>query len=154
MTLGPLEYLMVAFEGNRFSGEILSALRDAQEKGVIRVIDLILIKKDEQGNVMAFELSELSEEEARPFGFLAGGLMSIFEPDDVELTATEMPNNSAAGLLLIEDTWAIPLKEAIIKAGAVARTGGLVAYEVQKAIEAEIEAEAAEKNKSAAKAAE
>ena len=146
MTLGPLEYLMVAFEGNRFSGEVLTALHDAQEKGIIRVIDLIVLKKDEQGNLMALELSELSVEEARPFGFLAGNLMSIFEPEDVELTAKEMPNNSAAALLLVEDTWAIPLKEAILRAGAVARTGGLLAYEVQQAIEAEMEAEAAQKS--------
>jgi Family of unknown function (DUF6325) len=152
MTLGPLEYLLVAFEGNNFSGEVLDALHNAQEKGTIRVIDMLLLKKDEQGNLSAFELSELSEEEARPFGFLAGSLMSIFEPDDVELTAAAMPNNSAAGLLLIEDTWAIPLKEAILHAGAVARTGGLLAYEVQKAIEAEVEA--AEKKQAAVKAAE
>ncbi|HYX49847.1 MAG TPA: DUF6325 family protein [Ktedonobacteraceae bacterium] len=152
MTLGPLEYLLVAFEGNNFSGEVLDALHNAQDKGTIRVIDMLLLKKDEQGNLSAFELSELSEEEARPFGFLAGSLMSIFEPDDVELTAAAMPNNSAAGLLLIEDTWAIPLKEAILHAGAVARTGGLLAYEVQQAIEAEVEA--AEKDKSAVKAAE
>ena len=154
MTLGPLEYVMVAFEGNRFSGEIITALRDAQEKGIIWVIDMLVIKKDEQGNVMALELSDLNEEEARPFGFLAGGLLSIFEPDDVEATAEQMPNNSAAGLLLIEDTWAIPLKEAILNAGAVARTGGLVAPEVVQAIEAEIEAEAAAKNQSAVKTAE
>ncbi len=144
MTLGPLEYVMVAFEGNRFSGQIITALRDAQEKGIIRVIDLLVIKKDEQGNVMALELSDLSEEEARPFSFLAGGLLSIFEPDDVEATAEQMPNNSAAGLLmLIEDTWAIPLKEAILNAGAVARAGGLVAPELVESIEAEIAAEAA-----------
>ena len=61
MTLGPLEYLIVAFEGNRFSGEILTALHDAQEKGIIRVIDLLVIKKDEQGNVMALELNTLKE---------------------------------------------------------------------------------------------
>ena len=154
MTLGPLEYLMVAFEGNRFSGQILSELRAAQEKGIIRVIDLLVIKKDEQGNVMALELSDLSEEEARPFGFLAGGLHNIFEPDDVEVTASQMPNNSAAGLMLIEDTWAIPLKQALLNAGAVARTGGLVAPELVQAIEAEIEAEAAAKNQAAVKAAE
>jgi len=154
MTLGPLEYVMVAFEGNRFSGEIITALHNAQEKGIIRVIDMLMIKKDEQGNVMALELSELSEEEARPFGFLAGGLLSIFEPDDVVATAEKMTNNSAAGLLLIEDTWAIPLKEAILSAGAVARDGGLIAYEVQQAIEAEIEAQAAEKQQSSVKAAE
>lgn len=154
MTLGPLEYLMVAFEGNRFTGEIISELRAAQEKGIIRVIDLLVIKKDEQGNVMALELSDLSEEEARPFGFLAGKLLDIFEPDDVEVTASQMPNNSAAGLLLIEDTWAIPLKQALLNAGAVARTGGLVAPEVVQSIEAQIAAQAAEKNQAASKAAE
>ena len=154
MTLGPLEYVMVAIEGNRFSGQILAELRAAQEKGIIRVIDLLVIKKDEQGNVMVLELSDLSEEEGRPFGFLAGNILSIFEPDDVEATAEQMPNNSAAGLLLIEDTWAIPLKEAILNAGAVARTGGLVALEVVQAIEAEIAAQAAEKNQVAVKAAE
>jgi Family of unknown function (DUF6325) len=154
MTLGPLEYVLIGFEGNRFSGQILSELRAAQEKGIIRVIDLLVIKKDEQGNVMALELSDLSEEEARPFGFLAGGMLSIFEPDDVEVTASQMPNNSAAGLMLIEDTWAIPLKQAILNAGAVARAGGLVAPEVVQSIEAEIAAEAAEKNQAAAKAAE
>ena len=154
MTLGPLEYLMVAFEGNRFTGQIISELRAAQEKGIIRVIDLLVIKKDEQGNVMALELSDLSEEEARPFGFLAGGLHNIFEPDDVEVTASQMPNNSAAGLMLIEDTWAIPLKEALLNAGAIARTGGLVAPELVQAIEAEIEAEAAAKNQAAVKASE
>jgi Family of unknown function (DUF6325) len=153
MTLGPLEYLMVAFAGNRFSGQILSELRAAEEKGIIRVIDLLVIKKDEQGNVTAQELSDLDEEEARPFGFLAGKLLNIFEPDDVEVTASQMPNNSAAGLLLIEDTWAIPLKEALLNAGALARTGGMVAPEVVQSIEAEIAAEAAAKNQAAAKAA-
>jgi hypothetical protein len=145
---------MVAFEGNRFSGQILSELRAAQEKGIIRVIDLLVIKKDEQGGVMALELSDLSEEEARPFGFLAGDLLSIFEPDDVEATASQIPNNSAAGLLLIEHTWAVPLKEAILNAGAVARAGGLVAPAVVEMIEAEIAAESAEKNQAATKAAE
>ena len=154
MTLGPLEYVMVAFEGNRFDGQIISALRDVHEKGIIRVIDLVLIKKDEQGNVTATEMTELSEEEAGPFGFLAGNLLNVFEPDDVEATASQMPNNSAAGLVLYEDTWAVPLKEAIIKAGAVATTGGMVAPEVVQSIEEEIEAEAAEKQQAAVKAAE
>ncbi len=153
MTLGPLEYILVAFEGNRFSGQILTELQAAQEKGIIRVIDLLVIKKDEQGNVMVLELSDLDEEEARPFGFLAGKLLDIFEPDDVEVIVNEIPNNSAAGLLLIEDTWAIPLKQAILNAGAVASTGGLVAPGVVQSIEAEIEVEAAEKNQAMAKVA-
>src|SRR5690348_17319748 len=60
MTLGPLEYLVVGFEGNRFTGKILAELRAAQEKGIIRVIDLAVIRKDEQGNVAALELSDLN----------------------------------------------------------------------------------------------
>src|SRR5881392_2417167 len=59
MTLGPLEYLVVGFEGNRFTGQILAELRAASEKGIIRVVDLCVIKKDDQGNVTALELSEL-----------------------------------------------------------------------------------------------
>ncbi|MFL5666406.1 MAG: DUF6325 family protein [Ktedonobacteraceae bacterium] len=152
MALGPLEYLVVGFEGNQFTGQILTELRAAQEKGLIRVIDLLVIKKNEQGDVTALELSELSEEEARPFGFLAGKLLNIFEPEDVEETASQLPNNSAAGLLLFEHTWAIPLKQAILNAGAVAKAGGLVATEVVRSIEAEIVAEAAEKNQAALKA--
>jgi Family of unknown function (DUF6325) len=152
MALGPLEYVLVGFEGNRFSGQILSELRAAQEKGIIRIIDLLLIKKDERGKTTVQELSDLSEGEARPFGFLAGKLLSVFDPDDVEVVAGQMPNNSAAGLLLFEDTWAVPLRQAILNAGAVSRAGGLVAPQVVQMIEAEIAAGAAEKQQAGVKA--
>ncbi len=64
MTLGPLEYLVVGFEGNRFTGQILSELRAARDKGIIRIIDLLLIMKDENGDITAMEMSDLSSEEA------------------------------------------------------------------------------------------
>ena len=140
MTLGPLEYLIVAFEGNRFSGEILSALHDAQEKGIIRVVDLFVIKKDKQGNVTALELSGLSGEEAAELGPLAGDLMGLLAPEDIEQVAAGIPNNSAAGLLLFEHTWAIGLKEAIKNAGGVAIAGGFVAPDVLQALEEDLEA--------------
>ncbi len=62
MVLGPLEYLVVGFEKYRFTGQILAELRAAQEKGIIRVVDLCVIQKDEQGNVTQRELSDLSGE--------------------------------------------------------------------------------------------
>ena len=62
MTLGPLEYLVVGFEGNRFTGQILSELRAAQEKGIIRVVDLLLLTKDESGNLAAVEMCDMSGE--------------------------------------------------------------------------------------------
>ena len=132
MTLGPLEYLVVGFEGTQFTGQILAELRAARDKGIIRVVDLFAIKKDDQGNVTALELSDLSDEEATELGPLAGDLMGLFAPEDIEQAAASIPNNGAAGLLLFEHTWAIGLKEAIKNAGGVAIAGGFVAPDVLK----------------------
>ena len=140
MTLGPLEYLVVGFEGNRFTGEILAELRAATEKGIIRVIDLALIKKDEEGNVTSLELSDLSSEQAAELGPIAGDILGLFAPEDIEKVASDLPNNSAAGLLLFEHTWAIGLKEAIKRAGGIAMAGGFVAPEVLQELEKDIEA--------------
>jgi Family of unknown function (DUF6325) len=139
MTLGPLEYLVVGFEGNRFTGQILSELRAAREKGIIRIVDLCVIKKDDQGNVMGLELSDLSGEEAAELGPLAGDLLRLFAQEDIEQAAANIPNNSAAGLLLIEQTWAIGLRDAIKNAGGVSVAGGLVLPDVLQELEEELE---------------
>ena len=140
MTLGPLEYLVVGFEGNRFTGQILAELRAAQDKGIIRVIDLFAIKKDEQGTVTELALSDVSPEVATELGPLASDLMGLFAQEDLEQVAADLPNNSAAGLLLFEHTWAIGLKEAIKNAGGIAVTGGFVAPDVLQELEQDLEA--------------
>ena len=140
MTLGPLEYLVVGFEGNRFTSQILAELRAAQEKGIICVIDLFVIKKDEQGNVSELALSDVSPEVATELGPLAGDLMGLFAQEDIEQVAADPPNNSASGLLLFEHTWAIDLKEAIKNAGGIAVTGEFVAPDVLQELEQDLEA--------------
>jgi hypothetical protein len=77
MVLGPLEYLVVGFENYRFTGQILAELRAAQEQGIIRVLDLCVIAKDELGNVTERELSELSGEEASALRPLARNVMAL-----------------------------------------------------------------------------
>ncbi len=156
MTLGPLEYLIVGFEGTRFTGQILAELRAARDKGIIRVVDLFAIRKDEQGNVTALELSDLSAEEATELGPLAGDLMGLFAPEDIEQAAASIPNNGAAGLLLFEHTWAIGLKEAIKNAGGVAIAGGFVSPDVLQELEQDLEAaqQGAGQEQAATKAAE
>jgi len=101
MTLGPLEYVLIGFEGNRFTGQILPELVAARDKGIIRVIDLLLILKDEQGNTAVMELSDLNSEETERLGPIAGDLLEVLEQDDVEAVAGYLPNNSSAALLLI-----------------------------------------------------
>ncbi len=141
MVLGPLEYLVVGFEKYRFTGQILAELRAAQEKGIIRVVDLCVIQKDEQGNVTQRELSDLSGEEATELSPLAGNVMGLLADEDIQQLAADIPNNSAAGLLLFEHTWAIGLKEAIKNAGAVAVTGGFVSPEALEELEKDLDAE-------------
>ena len=140
MVLGPLEYLVVGFEDYRFTGQILAALRAAQEKGIILVVDLCVIKKDEQGNVTVQELSDLSGEEATELSPLATNVMSLLADEDIQQVAADIPNKSAAGLLLFEHTWAIDLKEAIKNAGAVAVTGGFVSPDAVAEVEEELDA--------------
>ena len=141
MVLGPLEYLVVGFEKYHFTGQILAELRAAQEKGIIRVVDLCVIAKDEQGNVTQRELSELSGEEATELSPFAGNVMGLLADEDIQQLAADIPNNSAAGLLLFEHTWAIGLKEAIKNAGAVAVTGGFVSPEALEELEKDLDAE-------------
>ena len=155
--MGPLEYLVVGFEGNRFTGQILRELRAAHDKGIIRVVDLLFLTKDESGNLAAMELSDLSGEEAEQLGPIAGDLLQVLEPDDVEAAASNIPTNSSAGLLLFEHTWAVGLKEAIMNAGGIPLAGGLVAPVVVQMLEAELAGAAAQEttqSKAKVKAAE
>ena len=116
-------------------------LRAAQEKGIIRVLDLCVVQKDEQGNVVERELSEPGGGEASALSPLAANAMGLLADEDIRQVAADMPNKSAAGLLLFEHTWAIGLKEAIRNAGAVAVTGGFVSPDVVAELEAELEVE-------------
>ena len=155
--MGPLEYLVVGFEGNRFTGQILRELRAARDKGIIRVVDLLVLTKDASGNLAAMELSDLSGEEAEQLGPIAGDLLQVLEPDDVEAAASNIPTNSSAGLLLFEHTWAVGLKEAIMNAGGIPLAGGLVAPVVVQMLEAELAGAAAQEttqSKAKVKAAE
>ncbi len=87
------------------------------------------------------ELSELSGEESAELSPLAANTMGLLAEEDIQQLAADIPNSSAAGLLLFEHTWAIGLKEAIKNAGAVAITGGFVSPEALEELEKDLEAE-------------
>ena len=86
-------------------------------------------------------MSELSGEEATELGPRASNVMGLLAEEDIQQLAADIPNDSAAGLLLFEHTWAIGLKEAIKNAGAVAITGGFVSSEALEELEKDLEAE-------------
>jgi hypothetical protein len=116
--MGPVDYLMVKFPGNKFSGEIVPALADIERRGIIRVIDLVFLLKDPKGKVIITEAKDLTGETARAYAALSAGINQWFYEGDVNAIAEALPNNSSAALLLYENLWAVKFKEALLNADA------------------------------------
>lgn len=106
MPIGPVEYILIAFPGNKFNGEIVPALQELVDAGIIHIIDLLFIKKDADGNILTVELSDADPDEAVPFDSLDGEVSDLLSVEDIELAAAELPPNSSAGLLVWENVWA------------------------------------------------
>jgi hypothetical protein len=139
--IGPVDYAIVAFPGNRFRGEIAPAIADLVDDGTIRIIDIAFVGKDGDGNTLAMELTELDadvQEGLEKLGIEVGGLFP--EEDLVDIAESLEPNTSAA-LLLWENVWARKVAQAMRDAGGV-----LVAFErlpheaIQEARELALEA--------------
>ena len=130
MTVGPVQILVVGFQDPQFRGEALEELRRLREDDIVRLLDLLVVAKDDEGNVRAVEASDLPHEEAERFGELTRALIEEAGatreaarrdaglPDDEAWDVTEViPNGTAAAIALLEHRWAIPLREAITRAG-------------------------------------
>jgi hypothetical protein len=113
MPLGPVEYILIAFPGNKFNGQIVPALRELVDTGIIHIIDLLFIKKDADGNILVVELADADPEEGALFDELDGEVDDLLNMEDIELAAAELPPNSSAGLLVWENVWAARFAEAV-----------------------------------------
>ena len=118
MGIGPVEYMVVAFPGNKFNGEVLPAIAEQVEKGTIRIIDLAFVSKDADGNVTALEVSDLDSEIGQALHALLGDEKGgLLNDEDIMAVAEEMEPNFSAGLLVWEDVWATKIKNSIIDSG-------------------------------------
>jgi uncharacterized membrane protein len=143
MAFGPVQMIVVGFEGADFKGEILAELDRLRESHVVRLIDLVAVRKDGDGNIEKVQRSDLTEEEAEEFGAIAGALVGFgmegdeglkagavvgaapmeggrgFDESDVWYVADAVPENTAAAIAILEHRWAIGLRDAIRDAGGV-----------------------------------
>jgi uncharacterized membrane protein len=142
MALGPVQLLVVGFDNGNFNGAILDELRRLREHDMVRLLDLVFVTKDMDGNVMAVEKSDLTEGERQAFGAMAGALVGFGAAGEegaeagaeVGAAAAEehkladaetwyladaIPEGTSAGIALLEHRWAIPLRDAILDAGGV-----------------------------------
>lgn len=138
--LGPVDYLVVEFPAgtSNFSGEMAAELASLVESGTIRVLDLMILHKAEDGKVEAFELDDL--EEADELRGLETGIAEILAAEDVGHLAEAMENGSTAGVLVWENSWVAPFASAARRAGGQLVASGRIPIQ---AIVASIEAEEA-----------
>jgi len=104
--IGPLDFIAIEFPGNHFKGEVIPILSDYVSRGLIRILDLVFIKKDREGNVTTLELNEIDKDTARLFAPIIRQVKNMLTVDDIEKVGNMLNNNSSAGLMLFENTWA------------------------------------------------
>ena len=131
--IGPVQYLVVAFPGNKFKGEIAPALAEQVEAGTIRLIDVAFVGKDEDGEVAAFELMDLDPDVREGLENLGVDVQGMLNEDDLNAAAEELEPNSSAALLVWEDVWAKEVAQAMRDAGGVLFDFGRLPHEVVQA---------------------
>jgi len=141
MLLGPVEIVVVQFPGNEVKGDIVPAIKELVEKGTIRVIDILFIKKDQDGNVTMLEINDLDDASFAAFNPIVAEIDGLVSRDDVQKLAATLNNNSSAGVMLFEDTWATRLRDAIIdEQGKVVLMDRIPQGVIEQALAAEVQA--------------
>jgi hypothetical protein len=124
MTYGPIDFIALEFQTDQLTGESLPALLDLVQKGIVRVIDLVIILKDQKGETQVLEIEELAPNTLAIFDPLDVEISGIIQVEDIELIAEQMVANTTAALLMIENLWAIKFGEAVTNA-----SGRMVMYD-------------------------
>ena len=113
----PLEYALIKFEDARPTGKIVPELLDLAARGIVRYVDIVFIRKDEDGSMRTIELNDLEPELYEAFVPMGEHVSSLFTTDDLAIAASKLPVNSAAMLILWENLWTANLRQAIADAG-------------------------------------
>jgi Family of unknown function (DUF6325) len=99
-SMGPVEYVVVAFPGNRFKGEIVPAVAELVDNGIVRILDVAFIKKDAAGNATMFEYDALDDVLAFGFADVDGEAGGVLNDEDLELAAEALEPDSSAALIV------------------------------------------------------
>src|SRR5689334_714986 len=151
MAIGPVQLIVLGFDHPEFHGEIIAELERLRESDTVRVIDALAVHKDAAGEIEVAHLSNLSKDEAIELGSKVGALIglgiegeegalagaaagaeagadgvSVFSDEEAWDVIEEIPNDSAAALLLIEHHWAVPLRDAVARAGGFRISDGFI----------------------------
>ncbi|GHI85903.1 DUF6325 family protein [Streptomyces xanthophaeus] len=139
--MGPVDYLVVEFPGNRMTGEAFPLLIDLVDKGLIRLLDLRFVRKDADGTVTALELTALGDDaDALGLTVFDGVSSELLDQDDLDDAGNALQPGSAAAILVYENRWAAPFARALRRSGAQMVASGRIPVQ---AILASLDAEEA-----------
>ncbi len=113
MTYGPIDFIAFEFKGNQFKGEIMPALLELVNTGVVRVIDLVIVQKDEAGKVTMREMQQMEPAVVAMFDPLKAQISGMIQLEDIQMIADKVDNNTTAAILLFENLWAVKFVEAV-----------------------------------------
>jgi uncharacterized membrane protein len=149
MAIGPVQLLVLGFDHPDFQGEIVAELDRLKENDVVRVIDALAVHKDADGKVNVLKRSDLNEEESAEFGAMVGALIGlgaageegaevgaeagaaataegVFSEDEGWSVVEDIPDDTAAAVILLEHRWAIPFRDAVMRAGGFRVADGFI----------------------------
>jgi uncharacterized membrane protein len=151
MAIGPVQLIVLGFKHPEFHGEIIAELERLRDSDTVRVIDALAVHKDADGEIEVMHLSNLSKEEAIELGSTVGALIglgiegeegmavgaeagaeagadgvSVFSDEEAWDVLEDIPNDSAAALILLEHHWAVPLRDAVVRAGGFRLSDGFI----------------------------
>ncbi|WP_330308577.1 MULTISPECIES: DUF6325 family protein [unclassified Streptomyces] len=116
--MGPIDYVVVEFPGNRMTGEGFPLLVDLVDRGLIRILDLMFVRKDEDGSVVGLEIADLTGDGALDLAVFEGASSGLLGQDDIEEAAKALEPGNSAGILIYENLWAAPFATALRRGGA------------------------------------
>ncbi|MGW2649409.1 DUF6325 family protein [Streptomyces sp. NPDC001393] len=114
--MGPVDYLVIEFPGNRMTGEAFPLLVDLVDRGIVRIIDLAFVRKDTDGSVVALELQDVGGE--TDLTVFEGASARVLDQSDLEEAANALEAGNSAAVLVYENLWAAPLAGALRRSGA------------------------------------
>ena len=127
--MGPVDYLVVEFPGNKMTGEGFPLLMDLVDRGVIRILDFLFVRKDTDGSVTALSISDLDLDGQADLRVFAGAASGLLDDGDVADAAGVIEPGSSGGIIIYENTWAAPFVSALRAGGAQLVASGRIPHD-------------------------
>jgi hypothetical protein len=134
--IGPIDYLIVEFPGSRMTGEGLPLLVDLADRGIIRIIDLVFVKRELDGSVSGLAIADLDQDGDLDLAVFEGASSGLLGQDDIDEASSVLEPGNSAGILVYENRWAAPFAAALRRGGAqVVATGRIPVEDVVAALD-------------------